>query len=49
MGKDIDDQLLKILIEYNNYLFTFIDRDDVGIGCETKDVVDWYNQHCNIK
>lgn len=40
-----DDNILKTLIEYNDYLFTFIDRDNVGIGAEKEDVIRWYNEH----
>lgn len=40
-----NNPILKALIEYNNYLFTFIDRDEVGIGTETDDVIKWYYEH----
>ena len=39
-------KLIKSLtLEYNDYLFTFIDRDNVGIGTEKEDVIKWYNEH----
>ena len=44
-GSALDNPILKALIEYNEYLFTFIDRDNVGIGTEREDVIMWYNEH----
>ena len=29
-----EEEVLELLNEYNEYLFTFIDRDEVGIGTE---------------
>jgi hypothetical protein len=44
-GSALDDNILKVLLGYNDYLFTFIDRDNVGIGTEKEDVIKWYNEH----
>ena len=44
-GSALDNNILKVLLEYNDYLFTFIDRDNVGIGTEREDVIKWYNEH----
>lgn len=44
-GSALDNPILKALIEYNEYLFTFIDRDNVGIGTEIEDVIKWYDEH----
>ena len=44
-GSALDNNILKVLIEYNDYLFTFIDRENVGIGTEKEDVIKWYNEH----
>jgi hypothetical protein len=44
-GSALDTPILKALIEYNEYLFTFIDRDNVGIGTEREDVIKWYGAH----
>jgi len=41
----LDNNILKVLLEYNEYLFTFIDRDNVGVGTEKEDVIKWYNDH----
>lgn len=37
-----DNNILKTLIDYNEYLFTLIDKDNVGIEVEKEDVIDWY-------
>lgn len=37
-------EILEALLEYNEYLFTFIDRDNVTIGTEKEDVINWYNE-----
>jgi hypothetical protein len=39
-----DEEIKKVLIQYNDYLFTFIDKDEIGINVETEDVIKWYNQ-----
>lgn len=39
------DSQLKSVIKYNQYLLKFIDKDNIGIGMETKDVVKWYNEN----
>jgi hypothetical protein len=39
-----DEKIKKVLIQYNDYLFTFIDKDEIGINVETKDVIKWYNE-----
>jgi len=44
-GSALDNPILKALIEYNEYLFTYIDRDNVGIGTDMEDVIKWYNEH----
>lgn len=41
----LDDNTLKMLIKYNEYLFSFIDRDNVGISTEKEDVIQWYNDN----
>jgi hypothetical protein len=39
-----DEEIKKVLIQYNDYLFTFIDKDEIGINVETEDVIKWYNK-----
>ena len=39
-----DEEIKKVLIQYNDYLFTFIDKDEIGINVETEDVIKWYNE-----
>ena len=39
-----EEEQLHLLNEYNEYLFSFIDKDEVGIGVEKKDVVKWFEQ-----
>ena len=39
-----DEKIKKVLIQYNDYLFTFIDKDEIGINVETKDVIKRYNE-----
>ena len=40
-----DEEIKKVLIQYNDYLFTFIDKDEIGINVETEDVIKWYNEN----
>lgn len=42
----LNDDILNVLLDYNEYLFTFIDRDSVGIGTEKKHVIMWYKWYC---
>jgi hypothetical protein len=37
-----EKESLTLLNEYNEYLFSFIDRDEVGIGTEKEDVKKWF-------
>ena len=37
-----EEESLTLLNEYNEYLFSFIDRDEVGIGTEKEDVKKWF-------
>ena len=39
-----EEEQLNLLNKYNEYLFTFIDKDEVGIGVEKKDVIKWFEQ-----
>jgi hypothetical protein len=39
-----EEEQLHLLNEYNEYLFSFIDKDEVGIGVEKEDVVKWFEQ-----
>ena len=39
-----EDEQLNLLNKYNEYLFTFIDKDVVGIGVEKEDVIKWFEQ-----
>ena len=39
-----EEEALKLLNKYNEYLFTFIDKDVIGIGVEEEDVVKWFEQ-----
>ena len=39
-----DEEIKKVLIQYNDYLFTFIDKDEIGINVETEDVIKYYEQ-----
>jgi hypothetical protein len=39
-----EEEQLNLLNEYNKYLFTFIDKDVIGIGVEKEDVVKWFEQ-----
>jgi hypothetical protein len=40
-----EEEQLNLLNKYNEYLFTFIDKDEVGIGVEKKDVIKWFEQY----
>jgi hypothetical protein len=40
-----EHEALKLLNKYNEYLFTFIDKDVIGIGVEEEDVINWFEQH----
>ena len=40
-----EEEQLHLLNEYNEYLFSFIDKDEVGIGVEKEDVVKWFEQN----
>jgi hypothetical protein len=42
-----EEEQLHLLNEYNEYLFSFIDKDEVGIGVEKEDVVKWFEQFKN--
>jgi hypothetical protein len=39
-----EKEQLNLLNKYNEYLFTFIDKDVVGIGVEEEDVIKWFEQ-----
>ena len=39
-----EEEQLNLLNKYNEYLFTFIDKDVVGIGVEEEDVIKWFEQ-----
>jgi hypothetical protein len=39
-----EEEQLNLLNKYNEYLFTFIDKDVVGIGVEKEDVIKWFEQ-----
>jgi hypothetical protein len=39
-----EEEVLDLLNEYNNYLFTFIDKDNVGISVEKEDVKKWFEK-----
>ena len=39
-----EEEVKNLLNEYNEYLFTFIDKDEVGIGVEKEDVLKWFEQ-----
>lgn len=41
----LDTKIIKTLIKYNDYLFTFIDKDNVGVGTEDDDVIKWYSKN----
>lgn len=39
-----DNPVLNILLKYNEYLTTFIDTDNIGIGMSYDDVVNWFEK-----
>lgn len=38
------DMALKAVLAYHEYLITFIDTDNIGIGMTTEDVLKWYKK-----